>query len=109
MRLRSYFVSNVFHLCFSRTTHTNATRQSSHLIRPKQVKTDVWVARCGIQRVLAEVFTHVLRSGLWEQTIYALPKSHNYGYKSTGHRVNPIKTQNIGDSGFYPEDVMKAI
>lgn len=65
--------------------------QLSHLIGPEKVQTDVGVTCCGIQRVLTVVLTHVLWSGLWEQTIYALPKRDNYGYNSTGQGVNPIK------------------
>lgn len=70
--------------------YTKATCEPPHLTGPEQVQTDVGVARCGIQRVLTVVLTHVLWSGLWEQTIYALPKSQSYGYNSTGHKVSPI-------------------
>lgn len=79
------------------------THEPSHLIGSEQVQTDVRVTCCGIQRVVAVVFTHILWSGLWEQTIYTLPKRHNYGYNSTGHGVNPTKHRPLVTQDFSQE------
>lgn len=67
------------------------------------MQTDIGVACRGVQRVVAEVLTHVLWSGLWEQTIYALPKRRNYGYNSTGHGVNPINHRPLVTQDFTQE------
>lgn len=101
MRLHSHFDSEICFLLNHK--HTKATCEPSHLIGPEEVQTDVGVACCGIQCVLTVVLTHVLWSGLWEQTIYALPKRHNYVYNSTGHGVNPIKHRQLVTQDFTQE------